>query len=1005
MSWKRALPNRAAPLEPHTDAFKLVPSLETIQRMLKECIHTKDLHLGRRVLSLVRKDHLEAMPMLTDQLIRIFALCGSLRDANYTFGQTINPSLYTWHAIISAHASLGHNCIALELFYCMYYQGNNPNKFLFTCILKVCAHGGESATGQLLHHAIVCVSLGSDVCIGCALVDMYLRCGCVHDAEYVFERQTNGDVVIWSAMIGGCIELGHSQMAVNLFHRSQSERLKPDRVIFLCLLKACVQIQSISLCFLVHAMIIECSLYQEPFIANSLVDMYSRLGIFKEALTVFSKQQHKDTISWGALISGYAQHGCGDAAFHLFDEMLSKGMKLNAVLLVCVLKACTRVTQVHCAHNLTIKSNIVIDSALGNTLVDMYAKCGCIEDAQLVFDRLKHRDETAWGALIAGYAQNGLNLPALLLLVKMEASGAKLDQFSFSCGFKACGGIGTILEGRLLHNCAVKNGLDSHIVVGNALIDMYVKCGSLEEARRSFDRHLNRDSVSWAAMIGGYADYGLSVNAVELFSHMLQKGMEPNKVSFLSILKASCKLESLFLGKMIHHQLIQSGFDGDIPIGNTLVDMYCKCGGLEEALKVFDLLSGHTVVSWSAIIAGHAQHQHDFTVLQLFERMDKEGIEPNRSIFLSCLKACGSIGAITQGSMIHDWVLRSGYVEDVEIGNTLLDMYAKCGRVEEAHLVLQHLQTRSDVSWAAIIAAHASRGDTGLVQQCLEGMLQEGLKPDATIFMSVLMACGHAGEIDKGKQFFKAMFEDYCIAPSNEHFTCMIDLLGRAGHLLEAKQFLQMMPNSLDVAGWIAMLTACDIYSNVKLARGCFDKLVKLDPESTAGYALKLKIFVDANMWDDANELEKDMPMKLRSHIDHLRQTSGSIKRNVYLSGGLDPKVMTILNNGSVTQESDDLGRLKIQPASSEQVEGSTGNHFQSNDLSLIFVSGTLSNKQVGICYFEICQVICALCIVNLCVRVCMRLCLCWQEHPQLLSKIICMQQISYLCTFKYSYA
>eukprot|EP00250_Pteridium_aquilinum_P015375 c2254_g2_i1 orf=1-957(-) len=312
---------KAAQMEHLDEAFKaaehvgmplgsrgMLTSLDSILCMLKECTKTKDLDRGRRVLSLITEAHTEAMPMLRDQLIRMFASCGSLHYANQVFGQITKPSLYTWHAIISAHASLGHSYIALELFYSMYYHGDIANRFVFACIVKVCARVGAYEIGKLLHHAIVSVNLEPDVVVGCVVVDMYLRCGCVCDAHCIFERQMNRNVVTWGAMIGGYTELGQGSVALRLFENMQNEGLSPDRVIYICLLKACGQIQSILHGFLVHAMVIESKLDYETSIANSLVDMYTKCGMFSDALNVFSKQQHKDIISWGSLIAGYAQH-------------------------------------------------------------------------------------------------------------------------------------------------------------------------------------------------------------------------------------------------------------------------------------------------------------------------------------------------------------------------------------------------------------------------------------------------------------------------------------------------------------------------------------------------------------------------------------------------------------------------------------------------------------------------------------------------------------------------
>jgi pentatricopeptide repeat protein len=381
---------------------------------------------------------------------------------------------------------------------------------------------------------------------------------------------------------------------------------------------------------------------------------------------------------------------------------------------------------------------------------------------------------------------------------------------------------------------------------------MYVKCNKLDVARQIFDRMDVKDIVSWGAMISGYVQNHDNVSALQLFERMQAEteSIRPNKVVFSSVLRACACLRYIKHARLVHHFVVRSGWESDKVVGSALIDVYAKCGVLKEAFNVFKKLQVKDVVSWNAIIIGYMQHGLGRTSLSLFARMMNSKVKPDRITFLGTLKACGMIGAVGQGKMIHHHIIRNTFESDITIGSALVDMYVKCGSLGEAHILSKNIPEKNIVSWGATIAGYAQQGDHVLVGKCLHEMARQGVNPNGAIYVNIFAACSHAGDVTKCLQYFNLMVNSHCIMPGTEHFNCMVDVLGRAGLLEEAKVLLQSMPIQADVTCWVSLLSSCQTYGELDLGRRCFNQLVEIDPEYASSYVLMYRMYADLNMWD-----------------------------------------------------------------------------------------------------------------------------------------------------------
>ncbi|KAJ7533648.1 hypothetical protein O6H91_13G058400 [Diphasiastrum complanatum] len=623
----------------------------------------------------------------------------------------------------------------------------------------------------------------------------------------------------------------------------------------------------------VHALIVQSGIASDIFLGNILVDLYVKCGSVLDAWKVFNAMPEHNVCSWTTIISAYVDHGQYEQAINLFQQMLQTGVAPDKVAFVVVLKACARIAALEEGkqlHSQIIKSGFESDVIVGSVLVDMYAKCSCIEHARQVFNNMHERDVMSWTTMIAGYAQQGLGNEALTLYEQMKQEGVQPVDVTYVLLLKACASIAALEQGKQFHSHIKESGFQSNLIVGNALVDMYAKCGSIEHACQVFNNMHERDVVTWNAMITGYAQQGLGKEALTLFERMKQEGytqqglgkealalyeqmkeegVQPDDVMYVVLLKACASIAALEQGKQLHSLIIRGGFQLHVIIGNTLVDMYAKCWSIKDARQVFNGMHERNVVSWTAMLAGYVQQGLGQEALALYEQMKQEGVQADIATYVVLLKACASISALEQGKQFHSHIIESGFESDLIVGNTLVDMYAKCGSIECAREVFNNMHERDVVSWNAIISGYAQEGLGKEALTLLEGMQREGKKPNEVTYASVLSACSHSGLVEEGCHLFHSMCNDHAVTPTVDHYACMVDLLGRAGCLADAEDFINKMPIQPDAVVWKTLLGAARNRGHVEIGRHAFDQVMRLEPENTGAYVLLSNIL--SNSWQE----------------------------------------------------------------------------------------------------------------------------------------------------------
>ncbi|XP_058098878.1 pentatricopeptide repeat-containing protein At2g21090 [Magnolia sinica] len=421
----------------------------------------------------------------------------------------------------------------------------------------------------------------------------------------------------------------------------------------------------------------------------------------------------------------------------------------------------------------------------------------------------------------------------------------------------------------------------------NAMLAGYTKLGMLKPARRVFDQMPERDVVSWNTMIIGLARNSSGEEAVGFYMQLRRSSVGSNQFSFAGVLIACVRLEELGLTRQVHGQVLVVGFLSNLVISSSIVDVYAKCGCVDDSRRLFDempvrdvlawttLVSGYAkcgdlksahrlfddmpvknAVSWTALIGGYVRNGLEPEALELFKKMVMEGVKPDQYTFSSCLCACASMASLKHGKQTHAHLIRIGFNPNAIVVSTLVDMYSKCGCLEESRRVFNCMAKKEDsVSWNTMIAALAQHGYGEEAIKLFREMVRAGTKPDQITFVVVLTACSHSGLVQEGIQIFECMRRDHGIVPGQEHYACLVDLLGRAGRFVEAIEWIEKMSCEPDARVWNALLGACRIHGNIELGTRAAEHLLELEPQSPAAYVLLSNMYAAVGRWGSVEKV------------------------------------------------------------------------------------------------------------------------------------------------------
>uniref|UniRef100_A0A7N0V2G9 Pentatricopeptide repeat-containing protein n=1 Tax=Kalanchoe fedtschenkoi TaxID=63787 RepID=A0A7N0V2G9_KALFE len=577
---------------------------------------------------------------------------------------------------------------------------------------------------------------------------------------------------------------------------------------------------------------------------------------------LFDELPERSLFLYNLVVRVMVKNGALVDAVKVFVEMLERGgeCKPDHFTYPFVLKACGEMGWVGMgggAHGRLCRDGFCWGVYVQNALMAMYLNWGCVEEARKVFDAMVEKSVSSWNTIISGYFRHGCAEQALVVYDQMVNSGFEPDSATVVSVLPACGVLEKLDVGRGVHEVVKEKGLGGDLVVRNALIDMYLKCCSVADARLVFDDMEMKDVITWSSMINGYNLNGDARNALVLCRLMQVEGVVPNSVTITSLLSACGNSRSLRDGKCLHGWAMRRNLATETIIESSLIDMYAKCNRVDLSFQVLKNMPNKKAVAWNALLSGCVQNGLAREAIVNFKYMLREAICPDCATFLSLLPAYAALADSQQGVNIHGYLLKCGLLLKSEVATGLVDIYTKSGRLDYAQRVFLSIadEDKDIVSWSAIIAGCGKHGHGETAISLFDQMVSSGVKPNEITFTAALHACSHAGLVDKGLSLFKFLAEECRTTPRMDHYACVVDMLGRAGRLDEAYKMITKMPYTANHSVWGALLGACVIHEDVEIGEAAASKLFQLEPENTGNSVLLAKLYASVGRWKDAERV------------------------------------------------------------------------------------------------------------------------------------------------------
>ncbi|KAL2964822.1 hypothetical protein AAZX31_16G024400 [Glycine max] len=695
----------------------------------------------------------------------------------------------------------------------------------------------------------------------------YLQFGDFESATKVFFVGFARNYLLWNSFLEEFASFGgdsHEILAV--FKELHDKGVKFDSKALTVVLKICLALMELWLGMEVHACLVKRGFHVDVHLSCALINLYEKYLGIDGANQVFDETPLQEDFLWNTIVMANLRSEKWEDALELFRRMQSASAKATDGTIVKLLQACGKLRALNEGkqiHGYVIRFGRVSNTSICNSIVSMYSRNNRLELARVAFDSTEDHNSASWNSIISSYAVNDCLNGAWDLLQEMESSGVKPDIITWnsllsghllqgsyenvltnfrslqSAGFKpdSCSitsalqaviGLGCFNLGKEIHGYIMRSKLEYDVYVCTSLVDKYIKNDCLDKAEVVFHHTKNKNICAWNSLISGYTYKGLFDNAEKLLNQMKEEGIKPDLVTW-----------------------------------NSLVSGYSMSGRSEEALAVINRIKSlgltPNVVSWTAMISGCCQNENYMDALQFFSQMQEENVKPNSTTICTLLRACAGSSLLKIGEEIHCFSMRHGFLDDIYIATALIDMYGKGGKLKVAHEVFRNIKEKTLPCWNCMMMGYAIYGHGEEVFTLFDDMRKTGVRPDAITFTALLSGCKNSGLVMDGWKYFDSMKTDYNINPTIEHYSCMVDLLGKAGFLDEALDFIHAVPQKADASIWGAVLAACRLHKDIKIAEIAARNLLRLEPYNSANYALMMNIYSTFDRWGDVERLKESM--------------------------------------------------------------------------------------------------------------------------------------------------
>ncbi|KAI9100123.1 hypothetical protein K1719_024341 [Acacia pycnantha] len=559
---------------------------------------------------------------------------------------------------------------------------------------------------------------------------------------------------------------------------------------------------------------------------NVVVSGFAKAGELEIAHPLFNAMPRKNELVWNSMIHGYIRNGQPGKALMLFKNLNSDPLDArhrDTFILATVIRACTDLLALNCGkqiHGRIFIDNVEFDSVLCSSLINLYGKCGEFVTADYIMDTVGEPDDFSLSALISGYAQSG----------------------------------------------------------------------RMSDARRIFERKINPCHVLWNSIISGYISNGEELEALALFNRMRRNGVEEDPSTIANILSACSNLLTIELVIQMHAHATKAGVSEDIIVASALLDAYAKCQSRHEACKLFSELKAYdtvllntmitvystcgriddaksifktmlnkTMITWNSMVVGLSQNACPREALDIFYQMVKLDLKLDKFSIASVISSCASTSSLELGEQVFGKAISIGLESDRIISTSLVDFYCKCGFAEIGRKIFDGMIKTDEVSWNTILMGYATNGYGLEALALFSEMSLAGVRPSGITFIAVLSACDQSGLVEEGRNWFSRMKCDYNIDPGIEHYSCMMDLLARAGCFGEAMDLMEDMPFEADVSMWSSILRGCVAHGNKTLGKKAAEQIIELDPGNSCAFIQLSNILATSKDWEGSAEVRKLM--------------------------------------------------------------------------------------------------------------------------------------------------
>ncbi|KAF3788231.1 Pentatricopeptide repeat-containing protein [Nymphaea thermarum] len=537
------------------------------------------------------------------------------------------------------------------------------------------------------------------------IAQLYINCGVAYHehAVGILRQVPNPSLYLYNVVMRGYSESRNPSKTIFFFKEMVGSALKPDNFTYPFVLKSCARLFALTEGIQIHGFVIKTGFDGDGFVHNTLMNMYAATGEVDRCEKLFNSSSFRDSVSWNTMMLSYAHSNRPLYAFELYKMMkCDKISAPNQITMVTLLGVCSQLRRLDLGkwvHGMIELQKIEYNLVLETALVNMYSKCGKVDIARQLFDKMSVRNVASWNAMISGYARNGQPNDGLILFDAMKDCGLVPNEITMLSVVSCCTQLRDIEMGNMVLDYMRRQNIVLHKNLQNALVDMYAKCKDMESAKKLFDEMKERDQISWASLIGGYVRSSRFDEAIQAFQQMQLSNAKPDAVTLINLLKLCSALAALDLGRWVHFYMDRNKIS-DLYLNTALIDMYCKCGNVADAIDVFNRMPTKNAMSWTAIISGLGLNGCNQQALKFFAEMQRESmVRPDEITFITVLSACSHAGLVEQGYHYFHLMRESYGIEPtVEHYGCMVDLLGRAGLVQEAQKMVQKMPMKPSAS-------------------------------------------------------------------------------------------------------------------------------------------------------------------------------------------------------------------------------------------------------------------------------------------------------------------